>query len=127
MGALLPPREANIGIDSVATAKKGAAIINHIGKQQTFKKQDEEGRVNLGGISSPLHRDTPWKKRRGLAKDGDLWKQFASMIRAKIIPPVSLTNVKGHATEREVLRGEVASEQKEGNDEADDAAGKRSH
>ena len=33
-----------------------------------------------------------------------------------------MTKVKGHATDREVLRGEVDIEHKKGNDEADDVA-----
>ena len=60
----------------------------------------------------------------GAHEDGDLWKQFASMIRAKTAQAVSLTKVKGHAMEREGLRREETSEQKDGNDEAGDAAEK---
>ena len=124
MGAMLPPKEVNIGVVNLATVKKGTAIINHIKKQQDFQKKDEKGRLNLGGVSTPLHRDSPWKKRWELMKDGDLWKQFANMVKAKSATAIKLTKVKGHATDREVLRGEVASEEKEGNGEADDAADK---
>ena len=43
------------------------------------------------------------------------------MIKAKSPRAVKLTKVKGRATDREVLRGELEIEHKKGNDEADDA------
>ena len=54
-------------------------------------------------------------------KDGGLWKQFYNMIKAKGPGAVEMTKVKGHATDREVLRGEVDIEHKKGNDEAGDS------
>ena len=39
MGAMLPPKEVNIGIDNLATVKKGTAIVKHIEKQQGFKNE----------------------------------------------------------------------------------------
>ena len=76
----------------------------------------------MGGLSTPLHREAPWKKIWGLQKDGGSWKQFHDMVKAKGPWAVTLTKVAGHATTSMVATGEVKAEHKEGNDEAGEAA-----
>ena len=62
------------------------------------------------------------KKIWGLQGDGDLWQQFWQLVRARGANTVKVTKVKGHATEQQVEEGKVRTEDKEGNDNADQAA-----
>ena len=60
-------------------------------------------------------------------RGGGLWKAFQEAVHATNPWAVWMTKVKGHATEEEVQQGTVQPEDKEGNDYADEAAGKGSH
>ena len=86
------------------------------------KLYDDDGAIKLGGKISPLHRPSPWKRPWKLTKDGDLWEQFYKMIGAKSPEAVVFTKVEVHATAKMVEQEGVAKEDKEGNDEADEAA-----
>ena len=55
-------------------------------------------------------------------ENDDLWKFFAESILAKGPRAITLTKVKGHATQEMVDEGRVDEEQKKGNDGADDGA-----
>ena len=74
-----------------------------------------------------LHRDRPDKKRWSCTKDGDLWEHAQKMMQKKGPESVQTVKVKGHATKEMVERGAVRSIDKEGNDKADEAAGRGSH
>ena len=56
--------------------------------------------------------------------DGDLWKALNDAILAKGSKYIKFSKVKGHATDRMVESKEVEQRDKDGNDEADDVAGK---
>ena len=55
-------------------------------------------------------------------KDGDLWELFAHLVSRRGPESVTITKVKGHATEDMVEKGTVQRADKEGNDWADTAA-----
>ena len=75
MVGMLPPVQA--------TVEKGNKIIEHELKRSDAKLFNDDGSMRLGGRTSPLHRDSPWKKAWNLIKDGDLWEHFQKAIRAK--------------------------------------------
>ena len=54
--AMVPPVAVNIGIDSMATIKKGMAIIDHQRRRLQSKLLNKDGALRLGGTLSPLHR-----------------------------------------------------------------------
>ena len=76
----------------------------------------------MGGRLSPLHRETPFKKRWSLMKDGNLWQAFQKAVKAKNPWAVWVTKVKGLAKDEDVEKGEVEPEDKQINDKADEAA-----
>ena len=55
-------------------------------------------------------------------KDGDLWRKFAEAVKANNPWVVKLIKVRGHATEQQVVEGFVREDDKQGNDNADEAA-----
>ena len=55
-------------------------------------------------------------------RDGDLWENFADLVKQRGPHTVCITKVKGHATTEMVEEGVVAEEDKAGNDGADAAA-----
>ena len=57
-------------------------------------------------------------------KDGDLWEAFTNIVLRRGPETVTLTKVKGHATDEMVAEGKVALSEKLGNDRADVAADK---
>ena len=85
--------------------------------------QQEEEELMLGGIESKLQRNTPYKQRWKLMKDGDLWENFADIVKQRGPHSVWITKVKGHATQEIVDEGKVEEEEKKGNDDSDKAAG----
>ena len=103
--AMLPNKAVNIGSDSLATVRKGNATIEHQKQRSYTRLYDEEGRMMLGGKTSHLHRESPWKRTWQLSKDGDVWEQFHNIVAAKSPHAVRLTKVKGHATEQMVEMG----------------------
>ena len=124
--ALTPARAVNIGVDKLAVVKKENAIIDHVKKKLEKNLHNEEGQMMLGGESSPLHREAPWRRPWALCKDGDLWQQFYNFVLHKSPKAIKLTKVKGHATKDMVEAGEVREPDRRGNDEADAAAGRGS-
>ena len=57
-------------------------------------------------------------------KDGDLWEAFTNIVRCRGPGTVTITEVKGDATEEMVQEGTVTLPDKLGNDRADIAAEK---
>ena len=55
-------------------------------------------------------------------KNGDLWQHFYVSTATKGLQAVTLSKVKGHATQQMVDEGEVEAKHKEGNDRADKVA-----
>ena len=55
-------------------------------------------------------------------KDGDLWELFAEVVSQRGPWSVTITKVKGHATQEMVDEGKVEEEEKKGNDGSDEAA-----
>ena len=126
LATMMRPVAVNIGVDNKATVDKGGAIIEHQKQRREHELKEKDGALKLGGFYSPLHRQSPWKKAWQLMKDGDLWKAFSEAVASKTPTAVTLTKVKGHATQEMVADGSVRTEDKKGNDEADDAAEKGS-
>ena len=60
----------------------------------------------------------------GLQVDGDLWEQAWLAVKRRGIGNQSLRKVKGHATEKDVMKGISTSEDREGNDKRDKLADK---
>ena len=60
----------------------------------------------------------------GANENGDIWKFFAESTLAKGPRAITLTKVKGHASQGMVDEGKVDEEQKKGNDGADEGANK---
>ena len=55
---------------------KGHGIPSaHKARRSTTLKKDD-GTLILGGETSHIHRNTPWKQKWKLMKDGDLWAAF---------------------------------------------------
>lgn len=88
------------------------------------KLKNDEGALILGGATTPLQGETPFKKVWGQIKDGDLWEQFQNTVEAKGPKWVKLRKAKGHATDEMVDEGKVERHEKLGNDKADVNAGK---
>ena len=51
-----------------------------------------------------------------------MWENFAELVRERGPESVVITKVKGHATQQMVDEGKVEKDEKEGNDQADEAA-----
>ena len=122
--ALLAPFAINIGVDNATVVDKGNAIIQHLRDQEDLQRHDEEGTMILGGNKSRLHRSSPFKQKWALMRGGDLWETFAEMVKRRGPHSVTITKVKGHATDEMVAEGKVELEDKRGNDQADGAAGR---
>ena len=120
--AFLAPFGINIGIDNATVVEKGNAIIQHLRRQADEECLDQRGGKLLGGSKSILHRKSPFKLRWALMRDGDSWEDFAEMVKQRGPHSVTLTKVKGHATEDMVNEGKVKLSEKQGNDKADIAA-----
>ena len=120
--ATLPTWAVNMGVDNSATVGKWTKVIEHQRKRSSAKLRSSDGGLRLGGETTPLHRESPFKKRWFLMKDCDLWRKFAESVKAKKPWAVWLTKVKGHATDEQVAEGTVKEEDKQGNEKADEAA-----
>ena len=120
--AMLAPTAVNIGIDNVAVVKKGNEIIEHLRRREKERRKDERGVRMLGGRVSILHRPTPYKQKWAQMKDGDLWEVFADIASQRGPWSVTITKVKGHATQEMVDEGKVDEEEKKSNDGSDEAA-----
>ena len=127
LATMMRPVAVNIGVDNKATVDKGGARIEHQKQRGEHELREKDGALKLGGFLSPLHRQSPWKKAWQLMKDGDLWKSFSETVASRTPTSVTLTKVTGHATHEMVADGSVRTEDKKGNDEADDAAEKGVH
>ena len=57
-------------------------------------------------------------------ENGDLWEVFANIVRRRGPESVTISKVKGHATDEMVEEGRVRLQDKRGNDNADSAADK---
>ena len=121
---MLSERPVHIGTDSLALVKKGTAILEHQKNKNEAKLREQNGALILGGATSHLHRDSPWKQRWKLMKDGDLWQGFSQSAAEKNPEAIKLTKVKGHATRKMVIDKEVRAEDRFGNNGSDQAADK---
>ena len=63
----------------------------------------------LGGRSSALDRNTPYRKRWTQIRDGDLWELFEQIVKQRGPKSVRITKVKGHATQEMVDEGKALS------------------
>ena len=120
--AVLGPQPVNIGIDNATVVLKGNEIIQHERRREKEERICTKGRRMFGGTKSRLHRQTPYKQKWALMKDGDSWENFAELVRERGPESVVITKVKGHATQQMVDEGKVEKDEKEGNDQADEAA-----
>ena len=57
-----------------------------------------------------------------MMKGGDLWEVFANIVQRRGPETVTISKVKGHATDEMVKEGQVRLSDKKGNDNADRAA-----
>ena len=80
--------------------------------------------MKLGGRTSPLHAETPFKRKWSQQQDGDLWEQMHESIQSRGHSSIRAKKVKGHATAAMIEAGIVNPEDKDGNDWVDKAAGK---
>ena len=104
---MLAPCPTHMGIDNIATVGKGNRVIEHLGKNEHTQFRTSKGGLKLGGKLSPLHRESPLKRKWHVMRDGDLWKQLQKSVKAKSPKAVAMKKVKGHATEKQVEDGEV--------------------
>ena len=72
---------------------------------------------------SPLHADTPFRRKGHQQHDGDLLEQMHKSIKSRGYASVKTKMAKGHAAVAMVETGEVESEDKEGNESRPDYAG----
>ena len=101
---------------------KGTQIINHLRRRATEMWHTVEGIKFLGGKKSSLHKQSPFKERWALMKNGDLWQTFTRMVGERGPETIAISKVKGHATDAMVNAGEVRRFDQIGNDSADKAA-----
>ena len=102
--------------------RTGNEIINHLRQQEAVERRDAKGNKRLGGTVSVLHRPSPYKQGWPQMRDGDRWEVFADLVEQRGPHTVSITKVKGHATNEMVEQGKVEGGDKQGNDAADVAA-----
>ena len=88
----------HIGTDSSSFMRKAITLHHHINNHTTPKR--------------------PWP----LQRDGDLWHLYFQHATAKSATAITITKVKGHATDNMVETGQVQIQDKVGNDKADEAA-----
>ena len=111
---MIPEGGTQMGVDHSAVVGKGTKIITHQRKRAEATLRNQDGGLILGGTSTPLHRESPFKRRWHTMKDGDLWKMFQDFVKWKGPWSVWLSKVKGHATQEQVDNGEVRAEDKKG-------------
>ena len=83
-----------------------------------------DGSLRLGGGLSSLHFDNITRKPWQLQKDGDLWQNLNESVTRKGPPAIRLTKIKAHTKRGDVDSGLITHEHREGNLEADAAAGR---
>ena len=86
---------------------------DHQGQQRQEGALQEEEELMLGGTESKLQRDTPYKQRWKLMKDGDLWETFADIVKQRGPHSVWITKVKGARYTRNCGRTESGRGRKE--------------
>ena len=126
MFGMLRPRATHLGVDNAATVGKGTGIIEHQRERNNTELKNERGGLKLGGKVSPLHRESPFRRKWHVMRDGDLWQGFQKFVIRKCPWAVWVSKVKGHATAEQVEAGVVKAADKEGNDKADTAADRAS-
>ena len=124
MIATLSDNAAHFGSDNMGVIRRTNTILDHMRQREDTTLVEEDGTLRLGGEISHLHRENPWTRPFNYMANGDLWQHFMKMIKAKGHRVVRTTKVKGHATEAMIEEGLVRKEDKQGNGEADKAAGK---
>ena len=122
MLAMFADAAVTVGTDSLSMLVKFTRLAQHAIMRKTAKLRESDGKLNLGGELSWLHRDRPVRQRWKCTKDGDLWGHTQKMIEAKGPESTKMVKVKGHATSQMVKEGKVRAEDKLGNDKAGQAA-----
>ena len=61
---MLPPWAVNMGVDNGATVGKGNKVIEHQRKREAAKLKTEDGGLIIGGTTTPLHRESPFKRKK---------------------------------------------------------------
>ena len=74
MLAMLREIPIHIGTDSQAMLTKLQQILEHAASKEKAELYTHDGRMRIGGKISPLHAETPFKKRWHQQQDGDLWE-----------------------------------------------------
>ena len=126
MVATLADKATHFGTDNLGVIRRTNAILEHMKQREETILEEEDGTLRLGGEVSHLHKEHPWKRPYDYMANGDLWQHFSRMIFAKGHKAVRSSKVKGHATEEMIEEGVVRKVDKDGNDQADAAAGKGS-
>ena len=70
--AMLAPIATHMGIDNAATIGKRNQIVEHLIKKESTQLRNPRGGLKLGGKISPLHRETPFRRKWHVMRDGDL-------------------------------------------------------
>ena len=89
--SMLKGKALNVGIDNAAVVGIGTKIINHVKLKAEAKLRGEKGQLMLGGKTSKLHRETPFKNNWGNFKNGDLWKIFTNCIGQRGVEKTQIT------------------------------------
>ena len=125
--AMLREEPIHIGTDSQAMLTKLQQMLDHAKDKEKAELHTKEGKMKIGGKVSPLHAETPFRRKWHQQQDGDLWECMHESIQSRNHSSIEAKKVKGHATEAMVEAKLVEPEDKDGNDWADTAAGKGTH
>ena len=120
--AISPELPVHIGINDAATVTEGSKIIKHLKGRAETTLNNEDGILRLGGTTSPLQAETPYRRMWAITNNGDLLRSLFNHIYAKGWEMVRISKVQAHITEEMVEKEEYTKEEKEGNDGGDEAA-----
>ena len=81
--AISPDEPVHLGIDNATTVQEGNKIIKRLKGRAETKLENEDGSMILGGVTSPLQAQTPYKRRWAITKNGDLLRNLYNHIAAK--------------------------------------------
>ena len=98
---MLGPGVFNTGIGNAALVRKGDHRIMHVGSLHHAMRSSLE-----------MSQHMPWNKLWLLIKKVDLWETFYHYVEHKGPESVTITRVKGHATDETAQSSPVKSEDK---------------
>ena len=93
--AMLPGISVQSGIDNAAVVKKGNAIIKHYKDRAEAELTSKDGQMILGGRTSTLQRNAPFKTPWSRMKDGDLLEVCAKTVELRGHTPPESRKSKG--------------------------------